>query len=193
MPADGGDDPPELEIPARQTGEYVESIVEAAERAASKIRADAEAEARRYLDEYKRRIDGMVEERTKATDALVQQANKVRDQYDRFMSTVDSALHSSGGNGSQREPREHPEPREPEPAARPSRRQPARSEAKVAPPTPPGTTRGGFRPRTKIARANALAAQMAAAGSDRKAIARRLRDELGVDDADEVLDKLDFS
>jgi hypothetical protein len=214
-------DPLEPEIPVRDTARYVESIVEAAERAAAKIRADAEAEAHRYLEEYKRRIDSMVEERTRATDILVEQATKVRDQYDRIMETVDSALGRADrdGNGARRPAPEEPAPpADPEPQyqaprgmldrlpgigrsqpeARPEAPpEPARlrRRAEPGPPEPghdPGTTRGGFRPRSQNAAANSLAAQMIAAGSDRKAIAKRLRADFDIEDPDEILDQLDF-
>jgi hypothetical protein len=217
-------EPPEPEIPVRDSARYVESIVDAAERAAAKIRADAEAEANRYLEEYKRRIDSLVEERTRATDSLAEQATKVRDQYDRFMNTVDSALGRSGdvGNGARPPGPEDPaSAADPEPQYEPPKgmldRLPGvgRSdsegppEAVQAPPEPgrfrrraepapaeprrdPGTTRGGFRPRSQNAAANSLAAQMIAAGSDRKAISKRLRADFDIEDPDEILDQLDF-
>jgi hypothetical protein len=182
-------DPPEPEIPVRDTGGYVESVIEAAERAAAKIRADAEADARRYLADYKKHIDNLAEERAKATDALVEQARKAKDQYDRLVGTVDSALRSSPdvGNGSR-------PGLEAEPEGEPSRagRRGRTPDAPEAPARDRGTTAGGFKPRPQNAEANALAAQMIAAGSDRRSVAKRLRDELGIDDTDAVLDKLDF-
>lgn len=171
---------PEPCLPVRYAANDAESIKEAAERSAARILAEAEADARRYIAEYRRRVDKMVDEDSRAAAALVEQATKVKVQYDRLMTAVGSALGREAGNGSHW-PRVEPGPPPPEPE---------RTEA------PPGdlpdrlpasrpTTSGGFRPRASssdTAAARALAAQMAAAGADRAAIANHLRDQWGIRD-----------
>ena len=200
-------EPPEPQVPVHDAAKYVESIIEAAERAAAQIRDDAESEARRYLEEYKRRVDDLVKERTRATDTLVEQAGKAKAQYEKFLDSVNSALDRAPKqtNGTERSERGG-DPLAP-PVEQPRGmldRVPglgrgedrtavadARPERDPAPPNNRGVTRGGFRPRAQGNAPRDLAAQMAAAGSSKKAIAERLRDEYGIEDPSDVLDGLD--
>jgi hypothetical protein len=80
----------------------VQRIVEAAEQAAIQIRQEAEAEAQRYLEEYRRRVDRLVSERVQLTDTLAEQTGRIKEQYDRFLAALDGALQKVGeiaGNG----------------------------------------------------------------------------------------------
>jgi cell division septum initiation protein DivIVA len=152
--------------PASPNGE---SVVESAERAAAKIRADAEAEADRYLEKYKRRVDEMFEEKSRVADELVEQAAEIKKHYERFMGSVEVAVESDNGDDL---------PSWPEPDPGPS--------------TP---TRGGFRPRPATSEkisARALVAQMTAAGADREAVSKSLREEYGIRDPSTLLKQFEL-
>ena len=157
----------------RKNGELAspnkESVVESAERAAAKIRADAEAEADRYLEKYKRRVDEMFEEKSRVADELLEQAAEIKKQYERFMTSVEVAVERDNDDEL---------PSWPEPDS--------------APKTP---TRGGFRPRpetTEKISARALVAQMTAAGADREAVSKSLREEYGIRDPSTLLKQFDL-
>lgn len=150
------------------------STTEEAESAAAKIRAEAEAEAARYLAEYKGRIDEMVEEASQASEALIARANHLKQQYERLLSSVDSAGGGDTGDGfpsSQSDPASEPAPE---------------------PPSDPSPTRGGFRPRfatTDMPPPGTVVAQMADAGADREAVSKRLREEYGIHDPSVLLEQ----
>lgn len=71
---------------------HVKQILEAAERAAEAVRNQAEEEARRYLDDYRSRVDKLDEERARISESLVDQASKMREQYSSFLEILDGAL-----------------------------------------------------------------------------------------------------
>ncbi|MGZ5340555.1 MAG: hypothetical protein ACXWED_04005, partial [Solirubrobacterales bacterium] len=56
---------------------HVKQILEAAERAADAVRNQAEEEARRYLDDYRSRVDQLDQERAKIFESLVDRASKM--------------------------------------------------------------------------------------------------------------------
>lgn len=94
--------PPEPSLTGVDPAQHVQRIVEAAERTAMQIREEAEAEAQRYLEEYKRRVDKLVSERVQLTDTLAEQTGRIKEQYDRFLAALDGALQKVGeiaGNG----------------------------------------------------------------------------------------------
>ena len=93
---------PEPNLSGLDPAHHVQRIVEAAEQAAIQVREEAEAEAQRYLEEYKRRVDRLVSERLQLTDTLAEQTGRIKDQYDRFLTALDGALEKIGeiaGNG----------------------------------------------------------------------------------------------
>lgn len=93
---------PEPNLSGLDPAQHVQRIVEAAEEAANQIREEAEAEAQRYLEDYKRRVDRLVSERMQLTETLAEQTGRIKDQYDRFLSALDGALEKIGqiaGNG----------------------------------------------------------------------------------------------
>jgi cell division septum initiation protein DivIVA len=75
--------------------ERIQVIIDAAEKAAAGIIEDAEAQARRYLDESRQRADQMAAERARAisdlTDSLISQAETVKRQSDDLISALDDA------------------------------------------------------------------------------------------------------
>jgi hypothetical protein len=73
----------------------VESVLEAAERAAAGIRQDAEEWARRYLEESRRKADDLASERVQElsslTETLMNRARAVAQQSDALLSALDDA------------------------------------------------------------------------------------------------------
>lgn len=76
-------------------GERIESVLDAAERAAVGIREDAEEWARRYAEESRRKADQMAADRIKEisalTDSLVNRARAVAEQSDELIAALDDA------------------------------------------------------------------------------------------------------
>ena len=91
--------PPPPPSPLRETvssaTERIQVIIEAAEKAAAGIIEDAEAQARRYLDDSRRRADILAEQRLRAmaevTDSLLSQAETVKRQSNDLISSLDRA------------------------------------------------------------------------------------------------------
>ena len=76
-------------------GSRVESVLEAAERAATGIRQDAEEWARRYLEESRRKADDLASERVQElsslTETLMNRARAVAQQSDALLAALDDA------------------------------------------------------------------------------------------------------
>jgi hypothetical protein len=93
----------ELDVPDNGVGvdaaRHVKQVLEAAERAAEAVRNQAEEEARKYLDDYRSRVDKLDEERARISESLVDQASKMREQYSRFLETLDGALSKAKATG----------------------------------------------------------------------------------------------
>jgi hypothetical protein len=106
--AGGAPDDDPLDEPAGANGAgadaagHVRQILEAAEQAADAVRAEAEAEAKRYLEEYRRRVDDLDSERARVSETLIEQATKMREQYSRFLETIDGALSKASESGADR-------------------------------------------------------------------------------------------
>lgn len=110
--------------PGDSVGRRIESILEAAERAAAGIREDAETWARRYAEESKQKADQAaaqrIQELSTLTDDLIQRARSVAQQSDALIGALDDAgrrmLNSAlPGQGSERPREEAPPPAEPPP------------------------------------------------------------------------------
>jgi hypothetical protein len=149
-------------------GGRVETVLEAAERAARAIREDAERWAREHMEETRRRADELAVQRAKElssiTDELLARAQAVSRQTDELINAVDGGDHGTlkvvSGNDS-----------EPAGTAPSSNHRPR---------CPAGSVSDGAR---------LLAAQMAVAGSSRDGIASRLREEFGIEDPSAILDE----
>jgi hypothetical protein len=149
-------------------GERVETVLEAAERAATAIREDAERWAREHMEETRRRADELAVQRAKElssiTDELLARAQAVARQTDELIGALNGdnrgALKVVSGNDS-----------EPAGTAPSSNRRPRR---------PTGSVSDGAR---------LLATQMAVAGSSRDGIASRLKEEFGIEDSSAILDE----
>jgi hypothetical protein len=88
--------------------ERIEAVIEAAEKAAAGIIADAEAEAQRYLEESRARADKVAADRalamTEVTDDLLEQAREVKRQSDDLIIALDRTRRQFDGG----EPTPHP-------------------------------------------------------------------------------------
>ncbi len=113
----GGEQSPEAPGPGDESGPIgsrVESVLEAAERAAAGIRQDAEEWARRYLEESRRKADDLASERVQElsslTETLMNRARAVAQQSDALLAALDDAgrrlVNSArpGGNASGPDP-----------------------------------------------------------------------------------------
>jgi vacuolar-type H+-ATPase subunit H len=181
------------------TAERLAAIVEAAERAATKVIDDAEAEARRYLAEAKAEADQILAERLSVlgeqTDSLIAQAEEIRQRSERLLdalTAVRARLAAEMGPGREAGTdvsdglgpgaRSHlsavpvEEPLQPPPVP------PA--PAPELPPEPAPLH------QDSPAGARLLATQMAVSGNSREEIAARLRNGFQIDDADSILDAI---
>jgi hypothetical protein len=129
-----------------RVGSRVETVLDAAERAAVGIRQDAEEWARRYMEEARRRADDVASQRvselTSLTDTLMERARAVANQSDELLAALDEAgrrlLGSARGAGdaSQPQPGPAPMPQQPAPQASVTASFPAPQQP-YAPPGPP--------------------------------------------------------
>ena len=123
-------------------GGRVESVLDAAERAAAGIREDAQDWARRYLDEARHKADQVASERineiSALTDSLLARARAVAQQSDELIAALDDAgrrVMNNARPGARR-------PRPPGMEAPPQNAGNAMPPAPAAPPSP-----GGFAPQ----------------------------------------------
>ena len=157
----GGEQPPQAPVPGEDAGPIgsrVESVLEAAERAAAGIRQDAEEWARRYLEESRRKADDLasdrVQELSSLTETLMNRARAVAQQSDALLAALDDAgrrlvnTARPGGNASSPDPYAQQEaygqgdaygqqPPPPPPSYAPP--QPPQPHAAPGPPPPPPT------------------------------------------------------
>jgi vacuolar-type H+-ATPase subunit H len=174
-------DNPEPSPPAGSTAERLAAIVEAAERAAVSVIDDAEAQARRRLEEAQTEADRLVAERlgslSDLTDSLVAQAEAIRTHSERLIFALQEAKRQLG----------NPEAGGPAAPARPSHL--SAVEPVGEPPAPAATelrSTGG----ESSAGARLLATQMAVSGSSREEIEVRLRNGFEIEDTTSILDAI---
>jgi hypothetical protein len=74
----------------------IQSVIDAAERAAAEILNDAKREAKRQIEDSNRRAEQMAKDRIRSiyelTDGLVDRARNVKDQSDTLLGALDSAI-----------------------------------------------------------------------------------------------------
>lgn len=84
-----------------QMTEQLQTVIDAAERAAEAIRLDAEEQARRHLEEAQRRADRLTAERialiSELTDDLIRHATTVRQHSEGMVRALQSAMESVAG------------------------------------------------------------------------------------------------
>jgi F0F1-type ATP synthase membrane subunit b/b' len=165
----------------------VRDVLESADTAAEKIRAEARAEARRLIEESRRRAESVTGEQikrvTEITDQVLEELSGVRDQVGRLQAAFDASLRAMGAdlgvvpaevwetqqNGASEGEQEAAELR-----GRLGRRQ----GRKKAAAEPEGISEG----------ARLLALQQHMAGVDAAVIEKRLREQFGIEDPRPVLE-----
>src|SRR5262245_29857937 len=170
--------------------ERVERILEAAEEAAAGIREEAEREAGRYLNESRQRADALAAERIREISQLTDWMIAALDDAGRRVADQTGWIYA-------------PPPRYPPPAYRqpPVPPQPPYQTPPAAPPPPASprqlpSAQPPYQPPPPAPappipeRARLLATQMAAAGSSREEIARRLNEEFAIEDSRAILNEL---
>ena len=89
---------PNVQATMHQMTEQLQTVIDAAERAAEAIRYDAEEQARRHLAEAQRKADRMTAERvgliSELTDDLVRHAANVRDHSEQMVRALEDAITS---------------------------------------------------------------------------------------------------
>jgi vacuolar-type H+-ATPase subunit H len=185
------------------TAERLAAIVEAAERAATKVIDDAEAEARRYLAEARAEADQVLAQRLSTlheqTDSLIAQAEEIRQRSERLLDSLTAAkvrLEAEiGAAGDADLGEERPGARS-HLSAVPFEEPPPVAEA-PAPPAPPEAPlppqpAPEFTPPQQDSPAGArlLATQMAVSGNSREEIAARLRNGFQIENTDSILDAI---
>ena len=89
---------PNVQATMHQMTEQLQTVIDAAERAAEAIRHDAEEQARRHLAEAQRKADRMTAERvgliSELTDDLVRHAANVRDHSEQMVRALEDAITS---------------------------------------------------------------------------------------------------
>jgi hypothetical protein len=102
--------PPPSEVAGR-----VEAIIDAAERAASEIRAAAHAEADRRLEEAERTADRMTRQRigqlSELTDSLIERSELLRRQCDELSRALEGAIHELAATPAPEKAQDVPSPR----------------------------------------------------------------------------------
>lgn len=163
---------PSVQATMHQMTEQLQTVIDAAERAADAIRYDAEEQARRHLAEAQRKADLMTAERVRLiselTDDLIRHAGQVRDQSEQMVRSLEDAIDSVAGRLG--------EPPLPDP------------ERVVA--TSANVTR--LSPGSAKVPEEALihATRLAVAGDDRETIAQALRDRFGLADPDSIVERV---
>lgn len=170
------------------TTERLAAIVEAAERAAVAVIDDAEAQARERLEQAEAEADRIAAERLAAlsdlTDALVAQAESIREQSEQLLSSLAEAqrrLADETDGAAKAEPRGE------------RARSPHLTAVAPIEKSQDGNEAGAKRERAdggSSAGARLLATQMAVSGSSREEIETRLRDGFEIDDAAAILDAI---
>src|SRR5215210_5452366 len=92
---------PNVQATMHQMTEQLQTVIDAAERAAEAIRYDAEEQARRHLAEAQRKADRMTAERVRLiselTDDLIRHAGQVRDHSEQMVRSLEDAISSVTG------------------------------------------------------------------------------------------------
>jgi vacuolar-type H+-ATPase subunit H len=198
------------------TAERLAAIVEAAERAATKVIDDAEAEARRYLAEARAEADQILAERLSSlgeqTDSLIAQAEEIRQRSERLLDALTAAkvrleaeIGAAGDAGADLSDGLRPgarshlsavpveEPAQPPQVAHapPEPPIPPLPPESLAPePTPEAAPEFAPLQQDSPAGARLLATQMAVSGNSREEIAARLRNGFQIENTDSILDAI---
>jgi hypothetical protein len=207
---------PSVQNTMTQMTERMQTVIDAAERAAEAIRYDAEEQARRHLAETRRKADRLTAERVRMiselTDDLVRHADEVRGHSEQMVSSLEGAISSVTGKLNQSAitaPLVHADPSvvdydgspplaegpegvqafagaEPSPAL-----EHGDDGAPAALESPPALDPAPRANRPPVSQEALLhATRLAVAGNDRETITRARREEHGVGEPDAVVDRV---
>ncbi len=185
-------------------------IVEAAERAATQVIDDAEAEARRYLAQARAEADQILAERLSSlneqTDSLIAQAEEIRQRSERLLDALTAAkvrleaeIGTAGDVGADLSDGLRPGARShlsavpvEEPVQPPQVAHAPQAPPGPLPPEPAPEPASEFAPLQQDSPAGArlLATQMAVSGNSREEIAARLRNGFQIENTDSILDAI---
>ncbi|MGZ5313637.1 MAG: hypothetical protein ACXWEA_05475 [Solirubrobacterales bacterium] len=205
-----------------EVAEQIQAIIDAAQSAAAGILEDAEVQARRRIENSRERAEGAASERVddaySVTDALVEQARKVRQRSGELVKALDDAIRhveqaEPGGAAAKPAPPDDASDDVPDdaPGQRDRISSSLRAERErldemmdsVSETTERFSERGSRAepaeaeepvanpaPKRVSRKARLLATRMAVAGSSREQISDKLREEHGVEDAGALLDEI---
>jgi len=191
---------PAVQATMDQMSNQLQTVIDAAERAAAAIRHDAEEQARRHLAEAQRKADRLTAERVRQiaalTDDLVRHAGTVREKSEEMVGSLDEAIRAVTRKLDDPELGAIAPP--PAPPAQVEPPAPPPEPAAPAEPAPaPALQPGGWamhqpEPEPSAIPKDALleATRLAVAGTDRAAIAAVLKADYGIEDPDPVVDRV---
>lgn len=113
---------PAVQVTMDQMTDRLQTVIDAAERAAEAIRVDAEAQARQHLAEAQQKADRLTAERVRLiaelTDDLIDHASVVKQHSEQMVGALEQAIHSVSGRIDEvtAQPVAEPPALEPEPA-----------------------------------------------------------------------------
>lgn len=168
--------------PLAAAGDRIQLIVEGANRVAAEVREEAETQARRYVEEARRRAEDLTSERIRfiaeTSNSLLEQGRMVKAQSDELVEALHQAALQINAAASELASPQAPAPMPAKPdqseisgASPVAEWEPAETQAE---PEPPADSAASEDPRL-------LATKMAVAGSSRRQVEARLR-EIGVED-----------
>lgn len=196
---------PSVQATMHQMTDRLQTVIDAAERAADAIRFDAEEQARRHLAEAQRKADRMTAERVRLiselTDDLIRHAGQVRDRSEQMVRSLEDAIDSAAGKLGEPAPTEHYALGELSPyevAPPPSRHETDQARTLPPPLTDPETVVATSAKVTRLSPSSAQvpeealihATRLAVAGDDRETIAQALRDRFGLADPDAIVERV---
>ena len=182
---------PAVQATMDQMTNQLQTVIDAAERAAEAIRHDAENQARRHLAEAQQKADRMTAERVRLiaalTDDLVRHAGTVRDKSEEMVSSLEEAI-GAVTRKLELPPGDLAAAPTPSPAPEPTR--PAAEAASPAALDSGGWAMHGATEPSIPQDALLEATRLAVGGSDRTVIAEMLRTEHGIENPDPIVDKV---
>ena len=204
---------PSVQVTMNQMTDQLQTVIDAAERAAAAIRQDAEAQARQHLADAQRKADRLTAERVRLiaqlTDDLLRHAGTVREQSEVMVDSLETAIRAVTTKLEEPPGAYAPDPAPaPEPTFTPS--QPMIEATPQLPfmPQPPHETttlpsQPSPKPEPQAAPAQApavplgfsqdallQATRLAVSGANREAIAAMLRSDYGIVDPTPVVDRV---
>jgi vacuolar-type H+-ATPase subunit H len=183
---------PSVQVTMNQMTDQLQTVIDAAERAAAAIRQDAEEQARRHLADAQRKADRLTAERVRLiaqlTDDLLRHAGTVREQSEVMVDSLETAIRAVTKRLDEPPEAYVPSPAPtPQPAFAPApgpvieaATLPSKPLAEPQPAVPMGFSQDALLQATRLA----------VSGADRATIAAMLRNDYGVADPTPIVDRV---